>query len=285
MPLLCFLIPIKLSYSATGDKAASWHKIVHYRKWNLADGRDGCIPLLWPHSLFFISAGDRTDGKRDVSTSKAEKRTFEEEEEGDNDKHSQKHRSEKEVEEEEGVKRGLRENLKRWTKRAKPLQLKKKKRVETESQLPSNQKEVPHHSKEIADEDEEEEKKKRDPLRSPEEKELQMIARRAPEERRGMEEEGSASRKPEVSFHTMLMSASLSLEYHKSKCSYFYIFYSFTFSKGPKCTQNFFYFYFVALKTAVQFLYSLYMTQAVERIGLTFTVKLQLPFAVNCLLI
>lgn len=72
----------------------------------------------------------------------------------------------------------------------------KKKAVGQEEPQLRSQPEVPHHSKEVTEE--EEEKKKRGAQRSPEEKELQMIARRGPEERRGMEEEGSASRKSEV---------------------------------------------------------------------------------------
>ena len=95
------------------------------------------------------------------------------------------------------MKRGSRESLKRWTKRGKGFQLKRKASGKEVQQL-SSQQEVPHHSKEVTED--EEEMKKRDTQRSPEEKELQMIARGAPEERRGLEEEGSASRKPEVCF-------------------------------------------------------------------------------------
>ncbi|XP_062293779.1 chromogranin-A [Scomber scombrus] len=99
---------------------------------------------------------------------------------------------EQEEEEDEGeMKRGSREGLKRWTKRAKGLSLKKK-AVGKDVQELNSQQEVPHHSKEVTEEDVVKKKK------SPEEKELQMIARRAPEERRGSEEEGSASRKSEV---------------------------------------------------------------------------------------
>lgn len=71
----------------------------------------------------------------------------------------------------------------------------KKKAAGKEVRQLDNQQEVPHHSREVL---EEEEKKKRGSQRSPEEKELQMIARKGPEEKRGLEEEGSASRKSEV---------------------------------------------------------------------------------------
>ncbi|XP_061602735.1 chromogranin-A [Cololabis saira] len=143
--------------------------------------------------------GDGSDEKRDASRGRPKGRKFEEEDKEEKDKRStlfsQEHSSEKAVEEKDGAKRGSGGTIKRWTKRAKPLQVKKK-MVEDASQLHSGQKEVPHHSKELLEEDEEE-KKKRDPQRSPEEKELQMIARRSPEVTRGMEEEGSASRKSE----------------------------------------------------------------------------------------
>ncbi|KAM6915115.1 uncharacterized protein FYW49_010022 [Xenentodon cancila] len=143
--------------------------------------------------------GDGSGEKRDASRSKQKKRKFEEEDKGEKDKSatvfSQEHSSKKEGDEKDGVKRGSSGSLKRWTKRAKPLQVKKK-TVEDESQLLSSQKEVPHHSKEALEGDEEE-KKRRDPQRTPEEKELQMIARRSPEETRDLEEEGSASRKSE----------------------------------------------------------------------------------------
>ncbi|KAL7388682.1 hypothetical protein ABVT39_018951 [Epinephelus coioides] len=92
---------------------------------------------------------------------------------------------EEEEEEDEGeLKRESREGLQRWTKRGKALPLKRK-----AAQQLKRQHEVPHHSKE--DTEEEEEKRKRGMQRSPEEKELQMIARRGPEE------EGSGSRKSE----------------------------------------------------------------------------------------
>lgn len=119
---------------------------------------------------------------------------------GEKDEEEQKKRSSLfSHKQEEDVKRGSRESLKRWAKRGKNgLQLKKKTGGK-EAQHVSGQQEVPHHSKELA-EDGEEKKKKRDTQRSPEEKELQMLASRAPEERKGLEEEGSASRKTEVRF-------------------------------------------------------------------------------------
>uniref|UniRef100_A0A672J5G1 Chromogranin-A n=1 Tax=Salarias fasciatus TaxID=181472 RepID=A0A672J5G1_SALFA len=99
------------------------------------------------------------------------------------------HKHENREQGEQEAKRGSRESLKHWTKRAKSLSLKRK------AAGKEAQQEVPHHSKEIMEEEEGEEK--RDIQRSPEEKELQMIARRTPEERRVLEEEGSASRKSE----------------------------------------------------------------------------------------
>ncbi|CAN9507736.1 unnamed protein product [Ophioblennius macclurei] len=135
--------------------------------------------------------GGESEEKRDPHQNKKEKKS-----DGDGEKdvksalfsHKHKNRDEEEEEEEE-VKRGSRESLKRWTKRAKSLSLKRK------AAGKEAQQEVPHHSKEILEEEEGEEK--RDTERSPEERELQMIARRTPEERRVLEEEGSASRKSE----------------------------------------------------------------------------------------
>ncbi|GAA6235161.1 chromogranin-A [Lates japonicus] len=131
--------------------------------------------------------GAASDEKRDAHRNRSkEKKSDEEDEEEEKDKRSAliSHKQEEEKGE-----------TKRWTKRAKGLQLRKKAGGEEVQQF-STQHEAPHHSKEVT-EDEEEKKKRRDTQRSPEEKELQMIARRAPEERRGSEEEGSASRKSE----------------------------------------------------------------------------------------
>lgn len=72
------------------------------------------------------------------------------------------------------------ETHQRWTRRGKSKPEKK---------------EVPHHSKEVPEKEEIEERRAQ---MSPEEKELQMIAGRRHEEKRGSEEEGSASRKSEV---------------------------------------------------------------------------------------
>ncbi|AWP19844.1 putative chromogranin-A [Scophthalmus maximus] len=133
-----------------------------------------------------------SDEKRDAHGGKSKGLMF-----GEKDEEEQKKRSSLfSHKQEEDVKRGSRESLKRWAKRGKNgLQLKKKTGGK-EAQHVSGQQEVPHHSKELA-EDGEEKKKKRDTQRSPEEKELQMLASRAPEERKGLEEEGSASRKTE----------------------------------------------------------------------------------------
>ncbi|XP_056151017.1 chromogranin-A isoform X1 [Lampris incognitus] len=90
----------------------------------------------------------------------------------------------------EGMKTESEEDTKRSIKRSKSLPTKKS----AGDKKPSAQQEVAHHSKEVMGE---EENTIKEAHRSPEEKELQMMARRAPEERRGLEEEGSASRKSE----------------------------------------------------------------------------------------
>lgn len=108
---------------------------------------------------------------------------------------SQKHNSNGEEEEEAKMRRGDRENIKHWTKRTKHSQPKKK-TVQKEEPQYSSQQEVPHHSKEVTDEGEKEEgEKKRFAQRSPEERELQMIAHGAPVDKRAMEDEGSGIRK------------------------------------------------------------------------------------------
>ncbi|KAM3860976.1 chromogranin-A [Diretmus argenteus] len=143
--------------------------------------------------------GDESDEKRDTSEKKSEKKKFAEEE---NEKEVEKKKSalfshdpqmerEEEAEEEDGgeMKKGSTDGLKRWTKRAKSSQTKRKAGEEEGRQ------EGPHHSKEVTGEDED--NNKGDAKRSPEEKELQMIARREPGDRRVSEEEGSASRRSE----------------------------------------------------------------------------------------
>ncbi|KAM7368081.1 hypothetical protein PAMP_014332 [Pampus punctatissimus] len=146
------------------------------------------LPLCMPH---FCA---RSDENRDATKNKS-KEKFDDEDEEEKAKRSAlfSHKQEdKEEEEEDGgeMKRGSKDSLKRWTKRAKGLMLKKKAVGKNVQELNSQQ-EVPHHSKEVTEEDVVKKKK------SPEEKELQMIALRAPEEKRGLEEEGSASRKSE----------------------------------------------------------------------------------------
>ncbi|KAG7240310.1 hypothetical protein INR49_027121 [Caranx melampygus] len=123
--------------------------------------------------------GAMSNEKRDAPGNKSKEKKFDVGEEEQEDKSP----------EEGKVKRGGRENLKRWTKRGKSLEVK---RTADGKEPDSQQEDGPHHSKEVT-----EDEKKRDPQRSPEEKELQMIARRPPEERRVSEEEGSASRKAE----------------------------------------------------------------------------------------
>lgn len=150
-------------------------------------------------TFLFIFPGPRSDEKGDVTTNKSTEKKFheehEEEEETGERSAPSSHKQEKEKVEERGteMKRGSRKSPERWTKRGKSLMLKK----EADQQ---EAREVPHHSKDVTDEEDEEKEEKRDSLKSPEEKELQMIARRAPEERRVLEEEGSASRKSEVCF-------------------------------------------------------------------------------------
>ncbi|XP_042246865.1 chromogranin-A [Thunnus maccoyii] len=142
--------------------------------------------------------GAGSDEKRDVTRNTSKEKKFDDEDKEEKDERSalfshkleDKEEEPEEEEDEREMKRGSRESLKRWTKRAKGLTLKKK-AVGKEVQELNSQREVPHHSKEVTEEDVVRKKK------SPEEKELQMIARRAPEERRGSEEEGSASRKSE----------------------------------------------------------------------------------------
>ncbi|XP_045916977.1 chromogranin-A [Micropterus dolomieu] len=138
--------------------------------------------------------------KKDAPRNKSKEKKSNEEDAEEEDKRSALFSHKKEVEQEEEkdegeTKRGNKESLKRWTKRGKALSLTKK-AVGKEAQQLNSQQEVPHHSKEFTEE-EEEEKKKRGMQRSLEEKELQMIARRLPEEKRGSEEEGSASQKSE----------------------------------------------------------------------------------------
>ncbi|XP_053301232.1 chromogranin-A [Pleuronectes platessa] len=133
--------------------------------------------------------------KRDRHKSKEQ--TLDEKDEEEKEKRSSHFAKKRKEEQEEDVKRGSRENLKRWSKRGKGLQLKKKAHEEEEAEEGNSQQEVPHHSKEVPDDDEgQKKKKKRGGPKSPEEKELQMISKRAPEEK-GLEEEGSASRKSE----------------------------------------------------------------------------------------
>uniref|UniRef100_A0A667YLV9 Chromogranin-A n=1 Tax=Myripristis murdjan TaxID=586833 RepID=A0A667YLV9_9TELE len=155
--------------------------------------------------LFLLFPGDESDEERDAPQAKSEETKFPKENKEESGEGLEKKRSpffshddtqeEREQEEDEGeMKRGSRDSLKRWSKRAKSLPAKKR-AGEKEVQPLGGEQEVPHHSKEAVAE--EEDKSRGETRRSPEEKELQMIARRTPEERRVMEEEGSASRKPE----------------------------------------------------------------------------------------
>ncbi|MED6255421.1 hypothetical protein ATANTOWER_009493 [Ataeniobius toweri] len=144
--------------------------------------------------------GDLYDKKRDPSRENPKQKMVETEDQEKSIKRSalflNKHdgKEEDQKQEKKVVKRGSRESLNHLTQRVKTLPPKKKAEREEASHLGSQQ-EVSHHSKEEADE--EQQKKEREPERSPEEKELQMIARRAPKERKMIEEEGSGSRKSE----------------------------------------------------------------------------------------
>ncbi|KAK5622491.1 hypothetical protein CRENBAI_002666 [Crenichthys baileyi] len=140
--------------------------------------------------------GDLSDKKRDPSRENPNQKMVETEDEEKSNKRSvlflNKHDGKEENQ--KLVERGSSESLNHLTLRVKTLPPKKKAEREEAPQLGSQQ-EVSHHSKEEADE--EQQKKEREPERSPEEKELQMIARRAPKERKMIEEEGSGSRKSE----------------------------------------------------------------------------------------
>ncbi|XP_028295444.1 chromogranin-A [Gouania willdenowi] len=136
--------------------------------------------------------GVESGEKREPRTSKTKEKKSNQEHEEEKDRRSAliSHQHERRHEE---AKREHEENLKRWAKSPKSPSLRKK-AVGSRIQEVSEQQEVPHHSKEVAEETEEE---KREARRSPEEQELQMIAHKTPEEKRGSEEEGSASRKSE----------------------------------------------------------------------------------------
>ncbi|XP_071019841.1 chromogranin-A [Oncorhynchus clarkii lewisi] len=110
-----------------------------------------------------------------------------------------------EEEEEDEVKREV-AGVNHWSRMselARSLQTKKRageeeKLQEMKSLEVGGQHEVPHHSKEVVEEEVEEKRKVGEARKSPEVKELQMMARREPQERReGEEEEGSTSRKTE----------------------------------------------------------------------------------------
>nr|XP_054604338.1 chromogranin-A [Nothobranchius furzeri] len=123
--------------------------------------------------------GKGSDETRAPSRNKSTERMYKVADGGESNRSvllSQKHNSK---EEEHGRKRGGQED-----RRLKKRVIRKEEQEEK----------MPHHSKVVK---EAEEKKKRDAERSPEEKELQMIAQRSPEEKTEMEEEGSGSRKSE----------------------------------------------------------------------------------------
>ncbi|CDQ72127.1 unnamed protein product [Oncorhynchus mykiss] len=141
-----------------------------------------------------------------------EKKTAEENEEEVEEKRSAlplqdsaEAKKEWEEEEEDEVKREV-AGVNHWSRMselARSLQTKKRageeeKLQEMKSLEVGGQHEVPHHSKEVVEEEVEEKRKVGEARKSPEVKELQMMARREPQERReGEEEEGSTSRKTE----------------------------------------------------------------------------------------
>uniref|UniRef100_A0AAZ3QMG2 Chromogranin-A n=1 Tax=Oncorhynchus tshawytscha TaxID=74940 RepID=A0AAZ3QMG2_ONCTS len=118
---------------------------------------------------------------------------------------SEEKKTAEENEEEDEVKREV-AGVNHWSRMselARSLQTKKRageeeKLQEMKSLEVGGQHEVPHHSKEVVEEEVEEKRKVGEARKSPEVKELQMMARREPQERReGEEEEGSTSRKTE----------------------------------------------------------------------------------------
>lgn len=144
---------------------------------------------------------DLTTRKRDPSRENPKRKTVETEHEKKSNKRSalfsqkRSDKEESEKQEQKAVKKGGRESLSHLTQRAQTWQGKRRAGGEEAPQFGSQQ-EVSHHSKE-EEEEEQQQKKKRDSERTPEERELQMIARSAPEEREVPEEEGSGTRKSE----------------------------------------------------------------------------------------
>ncbi|CAL8317840.1 unnamed protein product [Boreogadus saida] len=164
-----------------------------------------------------------TRNTHDAKSEERKKKAFEEEEEEDEEALNRtrstllprgatatEEEDEEEEEEAEEVKRG--NDFARWSRQVKRLPMRKKNVSEKEEQeeTSSSQQEVAHHSREEAataaaaggEEEEEEEQgeevKRAELQRSREEKELRNMAlQRAPEEKRGLEEEGSAIRKSE----------------------------------------------------------------------------------------
>lgn len=107
-------------------------------------------------------------------------------------------KGEREAEEEEGkLKEESADDSKHWSRRSElaPMKTRPKEAegLEVRSLEVREPQEVPHHSKEVVGEEGEETAQ-----RSPEVKELQMMARRIPTEKGAEEEEGSAIRKTEV---------------------------------------------------------------------------------------
>ncbi|XP_024276369.1 chromogranin-A isoform X2 [Oncorhynchus tshawytscha] len=155
-------------------------------------------------------SGEVTDAAEEKSE---EKKTAEENEEEVEEKRSalplqdsaEAKKEWEEEEEEDEVKREV-AGVNHWSRMselARSLQTKKRageeeKLQEMKSLEVGGQHEVPHHSKEVVEEEVEEKRKVGEARKSPEVKELQMMARREPQERReGEEEEGSTSRKTE----------------------------------------------------------------------------------------
>lgn len=124
--------------------------------------------------------------KRAARTKSREKKSVEEDEEGEEEEKDKRYPKEEADEKDGEAKRGSEESSKRVNKRGKSAEVKKRKKAAG--------KEAQH-----SEEEEEEEKKKRFMGRSPEEKELRMIARGRPKERKrwSEEEEGSGSPKAE----------------------------------------------------------------------------------------
>ncbi|KAM4633746.1 chromogranin-A [Polymixia lowei] len=147
-----------------------------------------------PENLLSDSVDDWSEGKGEK---REEQKDGEEEEEEEEKKRASTEENSEEAFEEDNVTKEKKGDESHENRDAPENNSEEKKSAENEEtgagerggREPNSPQEVPHHSKEVTGEEEDK--------KSPEEKELQTIARRAPEDRRGLEEEGSAGRKSE----------------------------------------------------------------------------------------